>query len=260
MRVLVIFLSSSIFCWFHLDIKLVLMHADAPASARSHFSSCSSRVPLHGSGVLSNQPSISRGKRKQSDVPASAASGISSVASLFQRSSRSPLRRFQLLDSDSEDDHPSTSRDLSRVTKKHDSSSKDQPSIAIKPKRKEPGSIPSIKDLWKDFSPAISKIQTPALDDVCQDYFSSIKTTSTAQKQSSAAASSSNSGNHNLTGFQQTGQFLDFSHPSPPSHRFFLHSDPRIRNLARQRLPNFLPLGIVNDRESQREVFLVDYM
>ncbi|CAH8261191.1 unnamed protein product [Arabidopsis lyrata] len=233
---------------------------DAPASARSHFSSCSSRVPLHGSGVLSNQPSISRGKRKQLDVPASAASGISSVASLFQRSSRSPLRRFQLLDSDSEDDHPSTSRDLSRVTKKHDSSSKDQPSIAIKPKRKEPGSIPSIKDLWKDFSPAISKIQTPALDDVCQDYFSSIKTTSTAQKQSSAAASSSNSGNHNLTGFQQTGQFLDFSHPSPPSHRFFLHSDPRIRNLARQRLPNFLPLGIVNDRESQREVFLVDYM
>ncbi|CAL9221601.1 unnamed protein product [Arabidopsis halleri] len=109
---------------------------DAPASIRSHFSSCSSRVPLHGSGVLSNQPSISRGKGKQSDVSASAASGISSVASLFQRSSRSPLRRFQLLDSDSEDDHPSTSRDLSRVTKKHDSSSKDQPSIASKPKRK----------------------------------------------------------------------------------------------------------------------------
>ncbi|KAG7577998.1 hypothetical protein ISN45_Aa03g022230 [Arabidopsis thaliana x Arabidopsis arenosa] len=235
-------------------------HTDAPASTRSHFSSCSSRVPLHGSGVLSNQPSISRGKRKQSDVPASAASGISSVASLFQRSSRSPLRRFQPLDSDSEDDHPSTSRDLSRVTKKHDSSSKDQPSIASKPKRKEPGSMPCIKDLWKDFSPAISKIRTPALDDVCQDYFSSIKTTSTAQKQSSAVASSSNSGNHNLTGFQQTGQFLDFSHPSPPSHRFFLHSDPRILNLARQRLPNFLPLGIVNDRESQREVFLVDYM
>lgn len=238
----------------------MLLHADAPASTRSYFSSCSSRVPLHGSGVLSNQPSISRGKRKQADVPASAASGISSVASLFQRSTCSPLRRFQLLDSDSEDDHPSTSRDLSRVTKKHDSSSKDQPSIASKPKRKEPGSMPCIKDLWKDFSPAISKIQTPALDDVCQDYFSSIKKTSTAQKQGSAVASSSNSGNHNLTGFQQTGQFLDFSHPSPPSHRFFLHSDPRIRNLARQRLPNFLPLGIVNDRERQREVFLVDYM
>ncbi|CAA0383097.1 unnamed protein product [Arabidopsis thaliana] len=233
---------------------------DAPASTRSHFSSCSSRVPLHGSGVLSNQPSISRGKRKQSDVQASAASGISSVASLFQMSSRSPLRRFQLLDSDSEDDHPSTSRDLSGATKKHDSFSKNQPSIASKPKRKEPGSIPCIKDLWKDFSPASSKIQTPAFDDVCQDYFISIKTTSTAQKQSSAVASSSNSGNHNLTGFQQTELFHDFSHPSPPSHRFFLHSDPRIRNLARQRLPNFFPLGIVNDRESQREVFLVDYM
>lgn len=238
----------------------MLLHADAPASTRSHFSSCSSRVPLHGSGVLSNQPSISRGKRKQSDVPASAASGISSVASLFQRSSRSPLRRFQLLDSDSEDDHPSTSRDLSGVTKKHDSSSKDQQSIASKPKRKEPGSMRCIKDLWKDFPPAISKIQTPALDDVCQDYFRSIKTSSIAQKQSSAVASSSNSGYYNLTGCQQTGQFLDFSHPSPPSHCFFLHSDPRIQNLARQRLPNFLPLGIFNDREGQRDVFLVDYM
>lgn len=117
-----------------------------------------------------------------------------------------------------------------------------------------------IKDLWKDFPPAISKIQTPALDDVCQDYFRSIKTSSIAQKQSSAVASSSNSGYYNLTGCQQTGQFLDFSHPSPPSHCFFLHSDPRIQNLARQRLPNFLPLGIFNDREGQREVFLVDYM
>ncbi|XP_010508968.1 PREDICTED: uncharacterized protein LOC104785443 [Camelina sativa] len=237
-------------------------HTDAPASTRSHFSSCSSRVPLHGTGVLSNQPSISRGKRKQSDVPASAGSGISSVASLFQRSTRSPLRRFQLLDSDSdsEDDRPSASRDLSGVTTTTNSSSKDNLSVPSKPKRKEPGSIPCIKDLWKDFCPASSKIQTPALDDVCQDYFSSIKTTSASQKQSSAVASSSNSGYHNETGFQQTGQFLDLSHPSPPSHRFFLHSDPRIQNLARQRLPNFLPLGIVNDRESQREVFLVDYM
>lgn len=232
----------------------MLLHADAPASTRSHFSSCSSRVPLHGSGVLSNQPSISRGKRKQFDVPASADSGISSVASLFQSSTRSPLRRFQLLDSDSEDDPPSTSRNLSGVTKTNGSSD------ASKPKRKESGSMPCTGDLWKDFSPAIFKIQTPALDDVCQDYFSSIKTSSTAQKQSNAVASSSNSGFNNVIGFQQTGQFLDLSHPSPPSHRFFLHSDPRIRNLARQRLPNFLPLGIVNDRESQREVFLVDYM
>lgn len=239
---------------------MLLLHVDATASTRSHFSSCSSRVPLHGSGVLSNQPSISLGKRKQLDVQPSAGSGTSSIASLFQRSARSPLRRFQLLDSDSEDDHPSTSRDLTGVTKKYDSSGKDQFSVASKPKRKESGSMPCTGDLWKDFSPEISKIQTPALDDVCQDYFSSIKTSSNAQKRSSVVASSSNSGYHNLTGFQQTREFLDFSHPSPPSHRFFLHSDPRIRDLARKRLPNFLPLGIVNDRESQREVFLVDYM
>ncbi|CAH2079572.1 unnamed protein product [Thlaspi arvense] len=359
------------------DIEEFSSPEDAPASTRSHFSSCSSRASLRGSGVFTNQPSsISRGKRKRLDhVPPSTGSGITSVEPLFQSSTRSPLRRFQLLDSDSEDEHPSTrssglsratktndssskrkepgsmpctgdllkdfppvtisktqtpaqrrfqlldsdpeddhpssSRGLSRVTKTNDSSSKrnepesmpctgdiwnefspavsntqtpalkrfqllasdseddhpstsgrdvsrvtqpkDQPSVASKPKRKES------EDLWKYFSPvAVSKIQTPALDDVCQDYFSSMKTStssSTAQKQSSDVASSSNSGL-----FQQTGQFLDLSQPSPPSHRFFLHSDPRIQSLARKRLPYFFPLGIFNDRESRREECRIDYM
>lgn len=162
---------------------------------------------------------------------------------------RSPLRRLQILDSDSEDDCPFTKKESSRVTKTNGSCSKVQPSVASKPKRKELG------DLWKDFSPAaVSKIQTPALDDVCQDYFSSINK-STAHKQSSAVASSSNSGL-----FQQNGHFSDSSNPTPPSHRFFLHSDPRIQNLARKRLPNFLPLGISNDRENRREECLIDYM
>ncbi|XP_024014588.1 uncharacterized protein LOC18022886 [Eutrema salsugineum] len=412
-----------------------------PASTRSQFSSCSSKVSLHGSGAFTSQPSsISRSREKGKPldrVPASTSSGITSVAPLFQGSARSPLRRFQLLDSDSEDDHPSTrsrdlsgatktnnsssreetgstpcpgdllkhfppvaaskiqtpaqrrfqlldsdseddhpssSRDLSRVTKTNDSSSKrkesgsmpctgdllkDFPPVAVSKtqtptfqlldsdsedehassskrdlsrvtktngsssKSKESGSMPCTGDLWKEFSPAVSKtqtpalreyqlldsdseddhpftskrsrvtktnksslkdqpsvaskpkrkksedlwkdfppaavckIQTPALDDICQDYFSSIKrsTSSTAQKQSSAVASCSNSGL-----FQQTREFLDFPHPSPPSHRFFLHSDPRIQNLVRKRLPNFLPLGIVNDRENRPVECLIDYM
>ncbi|CAN8323476.1 unnamed protein product [Cochlearia groenlandica] len=245
---------------------------DGPASTRSHFSSCSSRVPsLHGSGVISKQPSISRSrsqeKRKRLDVPSSAAgSGSTSIASLFQRTAAlSPLRRFQLIDSDSEDDHLSkrrvlnelsSRRNLSGVTKTNSSYLKNQPSVASKQKRKEPGSMPRNVDLWKDFSPvAASKIQTPALDDVCQDYFSSIKTSSTSQKQRSNVASSSNS-----RLFQDTGEFVDSSHPSPPSHRFFLHSDPRIQSLARQRLPYFLPLGINSDKERGREVCLIDYM
>ncbi|ESQ47417.1 hypothetical protein EUTSA_v10028177mg, partial [Eutrema salsugineum] len=238
-----------------------------PASTRSQFSSCSSKVSLHGSGAFTSQPSsISRSREKGKPldrVPASTSSGITSVAPLFQGSARSPLRRFQLLDSDSEDDHPSTrSRDLSGATKTNNSSSREEtgstpcPGDLLKhfPPSKESGSMPCTGDLWKEFSPAI---QTPALDDICQDYFSSIKrsTSSTAQKQSSAVASCSNSGL-----FQQTREFLDFPHPSPPSHRFFLHSDPRIQNLVRKRLPNFLPLGIVNDRENRPVECLIDYM
>ncbi|CAH8298207.1 unnamed protein product [Eruca vesicaria subsp. sativa] len=229
------------------DIEEFSSPEDAPASTKSHFSSCSSRVSLRASGVFTNQPSsISRSPVKRirlDDVPPSTGSGISSVAPLFQSSNSSPLRRLQLLDSDSEDDHPSTRR------KTNASCSKVQPPVASKQKRKEP------RDLWKDFPPAaVSKIQTPALDDVCQDYFSSIKK-NTPQKQSSAVASSSNSGL-----FQKNGHFLDSSNPTPPSHRFFMHSDPRIQNLARKRLPNFLPLGIFNDRENRREECLIDYM
>ncbi|KAG2307296.1 hypothetical protein Bca52824_027044 [Brassica carinata] len=284
------------------DIEEFSSPEDAPASTKSHFSSCTSRVSLRGSGIFTSQPpssSISRSleKRKRlDDVPVSTGSGTTSVAPLFQSSNTSPLRRFQLLESDSEDDHPSkrsrdsirvtetndpsserkepgslptrsplrrlqildsdseddcpfTREDLSRVTKTNSSCSKVQPSVASKPKRNELG------DLWKDFSPAaVSKIQTPALDDVCQDYFSSIKK-NIPQKQSSAVASSSNSGL-----LQQNEHFFDSSHPTPPSHRFFLHSDPRIQNLARKRLPNFLPLGIFNDRENRREECLIDYM
>ncbi|EFH38810.1 predicted protein [Arabidopsis lyrata subsp. lyrata] len=62
----------------------------------------------------------------------------SSVTSLFQRSTcSSPLGKFQLLDSDSEEDHPSTSRGLSLVTRTYVSSSKGQLSVERKTKRKE---------------------------------------------------------------------------------------------------------------------------
>ncbi|CAA7018015.1 unnamed protein product [Microthlaspi erraticum] len=342
------------------DIEQFSSPEVAAASTRNQFSSSSSKVSLHAYGALTKQPctiSQSREKRKRIDVPASTGSGVTSVAApLFKSSSttRSPLRKLQLLDSDPEDDYPSSTtkrkepvttmpcngslwnvlspaasnskyqtpaqrrfqlldsdsdddnRDLSGVTQ----SNHPQPSVAAsKPKRKEciadlwkdfsPASTsskiqtpsqrkiqliisdseddqpstnrdqPSVAsiskrkqcsvDLWKDFSPVkISKIQTPALDDVCQDYFSSIKNKAStsnaaaaAQKANIAAASSSGL-------YKQTDEFLDLSLPCPPSHRFFLHSDPRIQNLVRKRLPNFLPLGILKGREEA--VSLIDYM
>ncbi|KAG2315204.1 hypothetical protein Bca52824_018326 [Brassica carinata] len=88
-----------------------------------------------------------------------------------QRERNLDLCHVAATDSDSEDDCPFTKRDLSRV----------QPSVASKPKKKEP------RDLWKFFSPAaVSKIQTPALDDVCQDYFSSIKQSTSRQLRNKA--------------------------------------------------------------------------
>ncbi|XP_010545530.1 PREDICTED: uncharacterized protein LOC104817868 isoform X2 [Tarenaya hassleriana] len=232
--------------------------AEVPASTRSRFSCSSSKVPLLVPGVL-NRVSSLREKGKQLDVPMSNGSGISSAASLFQRSTCSPLRKFQLLDSDSEEDRPSTSKGVSRVTGSNGSSSKGLQSVRSKPKENESGSMSCTGDLWRDFSPQAFQIHTPALDDVCRDYFRSMKENCTPQNCSNAAANSKTGEHFNSSG-QQAEQCWDFAHPSPPSHRFFLHSDPRIRDLARKRLPNFSPLGIVDGNGSRQSLFLIDYM
>ncbi|KAK1580806.1 hypothetical protein Q3G72_000307 [Acer saccharum] len=85
---------------------------------------------------------------------------------------------FQLLDSDSDSDsdHPSISEDVSKGAHRIDPPSKESKSVASGEKRKVSLITPQKDDLWKDFCPMMgSHIPTPALDEVCEEYFQSAK-------------------------------------------------------------------------------------
>ncbi|TQD90949.1 hypothetical protein C1H46_023470 [Malus baccata] len=148
---------------------------DVHPSTQYHTVSSSSKVPLRGSGVLTSQSSchiMGRKRKPVSDVSASVSLEESHKGFMFPKLTASPLRRFQLIDSDSDD--PSPSESVSRGTCDVDASSKKYSSAhaatTSETKKKSSMSTPvdvDDVDLWKDFSP-IKKfsIPTPALDEI----------------------------------------------------------------------------------------------
>ncbi|GLT73321.1 hypothetical protein SLA2020_451890 [Shorea laevis] len=199
----------------------------------------SSKIPLHGCGFLTTQSS-SQGKarkRKQfSDTPASASLEMSGNLSTLPKLTISPLRRFQLIDSDSDD--PSSHDNVSREAHKPGQSSTERQSnpdhsaTLSEQKRKVSPDVNKNEDLWKDFCPMKSfRIQTPALDE------------------------------GNTTSSRKDGQVWDSDDPVPPAHHYFFHDDPRVQKLVRDRLPNFSPLGVLKNRGNQQpNASVIDYM
>lgn len=228
-----------------------------------------SKVPLHGRGVITTQSSSQRKERKKkivSDVPASASIEKSQNEKMFPRLTNSPLRRFQLIDSDSDD--PSVSEDVSRMPHKIDLSSKKQqpnpgPSASASEKRqKASDGMPQNVDFWKDFSPVKSfHIPTPALDEVCEEYFCTVKDKNIAENPGSKACSQRNSSSDETTNGQNIEKSWNFAGPLPPAHYYFFHKDGRIRKLVRDRLPHFFPLGAIEDGGNQHYgASVIDYM
>lgn len=177
---------------------------------------------------------------------------------MFPKLTTSPLRRFQLLDSDSDDN---VSEDVSG-SHKVDPCSKEPTFKPSEPVTFEKNRNTSFKmhenhDLWKDFSSTKSySIPTPALNEVCDEYFRSTK-----DKEVDASVSVS----HNESLFGATSscqideQILDSAYPLPPAHRYFFHEDPRIRKLVQRRLCHYSPLGV--DRVNQQpDASHIDYM
>ncbi|KAJ6417382.1 hypothetical protein OIU84_003154 [Salix udensis] len=95
---------------------------------------------------------------------------------MFPKLTISPLRRFQLIDSDSDSEEASISADASGKTQKTDSSSKKQQPTASERKNKMMMGKHQNDDLWKDFCPIKSSpVQTPVLDEMCNEYFQSLQ-------------------------------------------------------------------------------------
>ncbi|GLT59386.1 hypothetical protein SLA2020_322070 [Shorea laevis] len=211
-----------------------------------YHSACStSKMPLRGSGVLTTKSSTQGKVGKKQLPPETPACGSLEVGQnglIFPKLTISPLRRFQLIDSDSDD--MSVSEDINKGANKTDSSSKKQQSISGEQKRK--ASLPDNEDLWKEFPPMNNfRIPTPAFDEVFEEYFQSAKDKNAAQK----------------LGGQKFEQQCNPKDPSPPAHCYFFHDDLRIRKLVSDRLPFFSPLGVVdNGGNQQSSASVIDYM
>lgn len=262
----VLFELIFMFCFLQLIYVLYLfLRADEHLSTRYRSVCSSSKVPLQGHAVLTTQSTCQLKARKReqaSDVP-SATLPTSHNEFMFPKLTISPLRRFQLLDSDSESDHPSVSEDVNKNAHRIDPSLMESKSVTSEEKRKVSSSTPQGDDLWNNFCPVKSfHIPTPALDEVCEEYFSSVKKKDEAQKVQTNACVNNNRRCHpNINNHENFEQSWDSSDPLPPAHFYFFHSDPRIQKLVRSRLPYFSPIGVVPDRGNQQpSASVIDYM
>ncbi|VVA22769.1 PREDICTED: TCM_030894 isoform [Prunus dulcis] len=246
-----------------------IIRADAYRPTQYQTVSSSSKIPLHGSGVLTSQSSchsMGRKRKPASDVSASVGMEANHQGLMFPKLTTSPLRRFQLIDSDSDD--PSVSGNGSRVTCNVDPSSKKQHfksgHSASTSETKKKLSVPQDGgdvDLWKDFRP-IKKfsIPTPALDEVCQEFLQSAKDKTTQKLGRDSCLHTNEIFQETTCCVQDVEQLWNVADPLPPAHHYFFHDDPNIRKLVCSRLPNFFPLGINIRGNQQNGSSVIDYM
>ncbi|KAL5125828.1 hypothetical protein HKD37_02G005973 [Glycine soja] len=280
-------------------------HAFPSAWNRNHSVCSSSKVSLNGSGVLtphscSNSSSRDR-KRKElsNDVPASSRLETRKSGLMFPKLNTSPLRRFQLIDSDSDDADVDVGAD------------KVNPNSHLEQDKKTLVDLNGNEDLWKDFSPVknvyvnrfqllsdsddldvdvgaankanldsnLEKNKKTLLDEDLWKDFSPVKNVSvptpafnemceeyfrSAYCKEVGGGDVSKSFNERNPGVssscQRDQQQQESTDPVHPAHSYFFHEDPRIRRLVCSRLQNFNPLGTINTVNQQPNVSHIDYM
>ncbi|KAM7498877.1 hypothetical protein LguiA_023291 [Lonicera macranthoides] len=231
--------------------------ANEPLPMQSHSVCSISKFPLRGHGVVTTQ--LARKKKPDSNAPSSSNLETTSSKLTFPKLTVSPLRRFQLIDSDSDD--PSISEGTNRAANKAGSSLKGtefnpQQNVSSTEQWKTKASVSKsqTEDLWSDFSLKNFHIPTPAFDEFCEEHSKSVQ--------------NKNDGHNNTKGCYQSSniskiyeQQINLGDPLPPAHCYFFHDDPRIQELVRSRLPNFFPLSTVNNGGYKGpSASVIDYM
>ncbi|KAJ3693586.1 hypothetical protein LUZ60_009066 [Juncus effusus] len=217
---------------------------------RSFDASSSSKISLRNQGVLTSQSTNK--PKSQKLLPNNFSSSSSNLeksdkTKLLPKLKLSPLRKIHLLDSDSDSDSDFNHNKNTQKTLK-----KSKPSVEIKPK-KDP------------------KSATPALDQYCEEYFKTEKDRNAPQKREEGSTSKCSSRVFDPVEFTKAFEDIlpkeelssGISNNNPPCFKYFYHSDARIRNLVRERLSHFTPIGgrSLNDRtngESRNDN--IDYM
>ncbi|XP_058094193.1 uncharacterized protein LOC131240136 [Magnolia sinica] len=245
------------------------------ACSSSKFSLQSQRVLTTQSAIKSN----TQEKKQASNASTSASLEESGNKFAFPKLTISPLRKFQLLDSDT--DEPSSCENQPKNIKRADAYTKERPcgptqSITGNQQKraKTSSSMLQTESLWKDFSPKKNKLETPALDEFCQEYFRSLKDNNVSDgKEGDMRANRSKALAEDSLLNETMGCFLKNnirenvkecgSQPNhlPPAYRYFCHNDPRVQKLVRHRLPNFFPIVTSGHRgQQQYEPAVIDYM
>ncbi|CAI9088407.1 OLC1v1022718C1 [Oldenlandia corymbosa var. corymbosa] len=220
--------------------------------SKYHHSVCSSsKFPLNGHGshvFLASQAAKRLNETKSKNQGSSSASidkEVSGNKVLFPELHVSPLRRFQLIESDS--DEASPSKGPSEVINKVSLPSSGQftsckvgTSAELK-KTKAPEIMSPANDLWKEISSDRSfHVPTPALDEFCEEYSRSLNNKGKSLKFEKACYVSNKLG-------ENEGEQIA-SGPPHPAYLYYYHEDSRIQELVRTRLPHFLPLCCVNNQ------------
>ncbi|KAK1304971.1 hypothetical protein QJS10_CPB11g01328 [Acorus calamus] len=242
----------------------------AAHSATQIHSACStSKFSLLGHGILKTQSrSDSRFQKLAAVSNASTPRGLEDTRnSKLPETSISPLRKIQLIDSDS--DESSFVEIRGKDARKGSACSENNwrtPVQYATGSQQTRAKISSKKfqtdSFWKDFSPK-KNLETPAFDEFCEEYFQSVNIRNTGPRKegniiigSSRVLDQNESMNQSKAEYQDSmdkhqDRWSELPDPQLPAFRYFYHDDPRIRELVRNRLPNFIPLGTVNHIENQ---------
>ncbi|KAK7320385.1 hypothetical protein VNO77_29807 [Canavalia gladiata] len=240
----------------------------ALSSTWNHSVCSSSKVSLNGCGVLTSQSCSNSRERKRkqvSDIPASSRLETGRNGLVFQKLTTSPLRMFQLLDSDSDDsldeDVKVTGVNKVEPTSEELTCNRNDPFSSLKEVGKTSFDVRRNEDLWKDFSPVKNvSVPTPAFNELCEEYFCSAK----REEVEKSGVDISEGHNERYAGVnfscRRDQQLWESGDPLHPSHRYFFHEDPKIQRLVRSRLCNFSPLGVINRVNQQPNFSNIDYM
>ncbi|KAH7675607.1 hypothetical protein IHE45_08G146600 [Dioscorea alata] len=172
----------------------------------------------------------------------------------------SPVRKIQLVDSDSDDpsseyEEFDTFKQAKGLCSSQSNAGKEKKNALFSAKNTQK------EGFWKDIRLKQKvEIATPALDEFCEEYFRSQKEPSSGrQKDGSAGASNCRKTHrddfegHCQKSISRTSeQNWDQSHAQPPAYHYFFHADVSIQKLVRERLPHFVPLCAGDDRGNQQ--------
>lgn len=190
-------------------------------------------------------------KKRREDTDPSAFENMEKSENTFvsPKLTVSPLRRFQLIDSDSDSDDPSVIENWKKDEKVELPS---QCAVSSKQSTAKTSHVASqTDDLWKGFLTEDFRISTPALDEVCEEYFRSMRGRNSIQN--------ANEGYHPKNSFTENSMQQSHIVPLFPAHNYFFHKDLRIQKLVHDRLPHFFPLGAKNSQGSKQNDGSIDY-